>query len=244
MKHALITKGFLCLLGVYGIAHATVSPDKTRIVFNASDKSVSVRLTNQSKTEPYLAQSWIEDANGKKTRNDISPLPPMVRIEPTEQVQVRLMGQATLARLPQDRETLFYYNMREIPPRAQEKNVMQIAMQSRLKLFYRPKAIELKEGQIVPLEKITVSRTAGGLALNNPTPYHITVGYLGTDGKTLMPGASSIMAAPFSTANQNLKNLPSQFRIGFVGDYGGLEMFKVSCNAVQTTCQINSAKKG
>lgn len=243
MKLSLIIKGLICLFGAYGIAHATVSPDKTRIVFNASAKSVSVRLTNQSKTEPYLAQSWMEDVNGKKTRDYISPLPPMVRIEPDEQVQVRLMGQPTLSRLPQDRETLFYYNMREIPPRTQEKNVMQIAMQSRLKLFYRPKAIELKEGQIVPLDKITVSRTAGGLTLNNPTPYHITVGYLGTDGKTLLPGAASIMAAPFATASQDVKNLPAQFQLGFVGDYGGLDMFKVSCNAVQTSCQMKPANK-
>ncbi|ADO46986.1 fimbrial biogenesis chaperone [[Enterobacter] lignolyticus] len=244
MKHALITKGLLCLFGVCGIAHATVSPDKTRIVFNASDKSVSVRLTNQSKTEPYLAQSWIEDINGKKTRDFISPLPPMMRIEPGEQAQVRLMGQPTLAQLPQDRETLFYYNMREIPPKPQEKNVMQIAMQSRMKLFWRPKAIVLKEGQLLPLEKVALSRTATELTLNNPTPYHMTVGYLGTNGKTLMPGAESIMVAPFSKASEKLKNLPAQFQIGFISDYGGLEMMKVSCNSVQTTCQSTPEKKG
>lgn len=68
----------------------------------------------------------------------------MERIEPDEQVQIRLMALASLNNLPQDRETLFYYNVREIPPRTKEQNVMQIAMQSRLKLFWRPKAIELK----------------------------------------------------------------------------------------------------
>ena len=91
----------------------------------------------------------------------------MERIEPDEQVQIRLMALASLNNLPQDRETLFYYNVREIPPRAKEQNVMQIAMQSRLKLFWRPKAIELK-GEMVPLQK-TITRTAAGLTLNNPT---------------------------------------------------------------------------
>lgn len=71
----------------------------------------------------------------------------MERIEPDEQVQIRLMALASLNNLPQDRETLFYYNVREIPPRTKEQNVMQIAMQSRLKLFWRPKAIELKKGR-------------------------------------------------------------------------------------------------
>ena len=151
MKLPLITTGMICFLGICNFAQATVSPDRTRIIFNASNKSATVRLTNQSKIDPYLAQSWIEDASGKKTRDYISTLPPMERIEPDEQVQIRLMALASLNNLPQDRETLFYYNVREIPPRAKEQNVMQIAMQSRLKLFWRPKAIELKEGEMLSL---------------------------------------------------------------------------------------------
>lgn len=244
MKSPLITTGMICLLGICNFAQATVSPDRTRIIFNASNKSATVRLTNQSKIDPYLAQSWIEDASGKKTRDYISTLPPMERIEPDEQIQIRLMALASLNDLPQDRETLFYYNVREIPPRAKEQNVMQIAMQSRLKLFWRPKAIELKEGEMIPLQKVTITRTAAGLTLNNPTPYHITVGYIGTNGKTLMPGADSIMVVPFTSATQHLSSLPSTFKLGFVADYGGLEMFKVECNSIQSLCQSSPAKKG
>ncbi len=43
--------------------------------------------------------------------------------------------------LPQDRESLFYLNVREIPPKPDKPNVLQLAMQSRIKLFYRPAAI-------------------------------------------------------------------------------------------------------
>jgi P pilus assembly chaperone PapD len=244
MKTSKALKGIMCLLFISSTASATVSPDRTRIIFNASDKSVSIRLNNQSKSDPYLAQSWIEDANGKKTRNFISPLPPMLRIEPNEQAQVRLMGLAELSQLPQDRETLFFYNVREIPPKAQEQNVMQIAMQSRLKLFWRPKAIELKSGQSIPVQNVVVSRTQAGLSLKNPTPYHITVGYIGQNGKTLMPGAESVMLSPFGQSEQKLKNLPANFQIGYIGDYGGLEIFKVSCNSVETTCKSTSVKRG
>ncbi|UKJ20737.1 molecular chaperone [Enterobacter mori] len=244
MNIPLISKGLICLLGACSSAYATVSPDRTRIIFNASAKSVSVRLTNQSKTDPYLAQSWIEDKAGKKTREFISPIPPLLRIEPDEQAQVRLMAQQKLSQLPADRESLFYYNMREIPPKAEQKNVMQIAMQSRLKLFWRPKAIELKEGQFVPLDKVAISRSTEGLQLKNASPYYITVGYIGLNGKTLLPGAESVMVEPFGQASQTLRNLPAEFQIGYVGDYGGLEMFKVSCNAVQTSCQSKPVKKG
>lgn len=91
---------------------------------------------------------------------------------------------------------------------------------------------------------MTITRTAAGLTLNNPTPYHITVGYIGTNGKTLMPGADSIMVAPFASATQHLNNLPSTFQLGFVADYGGLEMFKVVCNSVQSSAKVLLRRRG
>ncbi|HCL5251920.1 TPA: molecular chaperone [Salmonella enterica] len=244
MKPALIMKGLFSLLALCSVAHATVSPDRTRIIFNETDKSVTIKLTNQNKALPYLAQSWIEDKNSQKTREFITPLPPLQRLEPGEQTQVRLMGQPSLKQLPADRESLFFYNVREIPPRTDQKNVMQLAMQSRLKLFWRPKAIVLKEGQVVPMEKVVISRTASGVVIKNGSPYHITVGYIGINGKTLLPGADGFMVSPFDQASSEIKNLPTNFQIGYIGDYGGLNMFRVSCTSVQPVCHSEMVQKG
>ncbi|HIF6298530.1 TPA: fimbrial biogenesis chaperone [Klebsiella michiganensis] len=244
MKINAFAKGLFCLLGTGFAVNAAVSPDRTRIILNQSDKSVSVRLTNQSTTTPFLAQSWIEDKDNKKSRNYITAVPPMVRLEAGEQVQVRLIPQPTLTQLPADRESLFYFNVREIPPRAEQKNVMQIAMQSRIKIFWRPKAVEVKNGQVNLTGKFDISRTASGLTLKNNSPYFVTVGYIGTNGKTLLPKTSSMMAEPFGQASQEIKDLPANFQVGFIGDYGGLNMFKVSCNSVQMVCQSEPAKRG
>ena len=70
---------------------------------------------------------------------------------------------------------------------------------------------------MIPLQKVTITRTAAGLTLNNPTPYHITVGYIGTNGKTLMPGADSIMVAPFTSATQHLSSLPLYLPVRLCG---------------------------
>ncbi|MCV5444552.1 fimbria/pilus periplasmic chaperone, partial [Escherichia coli] len=51
----------LALLASFS-GHASVTPDRTRLVFNESDKSISVTLRNNDPKLPYLAQSWIEDA--------------------------------------------------------------------------------------------------------------------------------------------------------------------------------------
>ncbi|MFV0265364.1 MAG: molecular chaperone [Kluyvera sp.] len=244
MRMNMLAKGICCLLWASTTLNAAVTPDRTRIIFNQSDKNVSLRLTNKSEKLPFLAQSWIEDNHGKKSRNYFTALPPMIRLEAGEQVQVRLVGQTTLSQLPADRETLFYYNVREIPPRSQEKNVMQIAMQSRLKLFWRPKAIEITDNQFNPEGKVDISRTANGMALKNNSPYYLTIGYIGTNGKTLLADTQSIMIEPFGQSSAQIKNLPTNFQIGFIGDYGGVNMFKVSCNSVQAICQMKTIKKG
>lgn len=64
-----------------GTAHAAVNIDRTRIVMGGADKSLAITLTNQSKTQPYLAQSWIDDASGKRSESYLLALPPLQRID-------------------------------------------------------------------------------------------------------------------------------------------------------------------
>jgi chaperone protein PapD len=74
--------------------------------------------------------------------------------------------------------TLFYFNVREIPPKTDKKNVMQVTMQHALKLFWRPKAIELEDDGVMSYEKVEIiRRNDGSIRFNNKMPYHVTLGY-------------------------------------------------------------------
>lgn len=106
----------LMLLTISLGCNAAVQPDRTRIVFNANDKATSLRIENQSDKLPYLAYSWIENEKGEKSDALLVALPPIQRLEPKATSQVRVVKQASTTQLPGDRETLFFYNMREIPP--------------------------------------------------------------------------------------------------------------------------------
>ncbi|MCP0803000.1 fimbria/pilus periplasmic chaperone, partial [Salmonella enterica subsp. enterica serovar Kentucky] len=121
-----------------GAAQAAISPDRTRLVFKGDDKSISVDLKNASEKMPYLAQSWIEDEKGVRISSPLTVVPPVQRIEAKSIGQARIQGMPGLAALPQDRESLFFYNVREIPPKSDAPNTLQIALQTRIKLFYRP----------------------------------------------------------------------------------------------------------
>jgi len=87
-------------------SHASVTPDRTRLVFNESDKSISVTLRNNDPKLPYLAQSWIEDAKGNKISSPLAVLPPVQRIDAMMNGQVKVQGLPDINKLPRACSTL------------------------------------------------------------------------------------------------------------------------------------------
>ena len=232
------TKGILWLLLALSIsAQAAVSPDRTRVIFNGASKAASLKLTNASKELPYLAYSWIEDEKGQKSDSFFAALPPMQRLEPGAITQVRIIKQSSAATLPQDRESLFYYNVREIPPAVDSANthaVVQVAMQSKIKMLWRPAALKKKPGDHTE-HAMKYSLNGKTLRVDNPTPYYITLAYLGKDLRGVFPGFKTTMLAPFSSASLNIGNYSGAgLYLGYMDDYGALRMLLLNCHGTCT----------
>ena len=139
-------------------AQASVTPDRTRLIFNESDKSISVTLRNNDPKMPYLAQSWMEDEQGNRISSPLTVLPPVQRIDSMMNGQVKVQGMPDINKLPADRESVFYFNVREIPPKSNKANTLQIALQTRIKLFWRPKALENTSMKSPWQHKVTLIR--------------------------------------------------------------------------------------
>ncbi len=95
---------------------------------------------------PSLTQVWVDDGRVQnQPEKDAAPfivLPPIVRIEPGKGQSWRLVFNGS--RLPQDRESLFWFNLLDIPPEPKNgktDNYLQLAIRSRIKLFYRPAGV-------------------------------------------------------------------------------------------------------
>ncbi|WP_105198196.1 fimbrial biogenesis chaperone [Escherichia albertii] len=219
-------------------SHAALQPDRTRVVFNGNEKASSVKIENKSPGDPYLAYSWIEDEKGNKTDDYLVALPPIQRINPSAISQVRIVKQLASAQLPTDRETLFYYNLREIPPapeKAEDAAQLQIAIQSRIKLFWRPASLRKKMGDRVELQ-MKATQQGETLTLQNPTPYFLTIAYLGKNKNGVLPGFQSTMIAPFSSTPVHTSGYSgNHFYLGYMDDYGALRMTHLSC---QTICTL------
>lgn len=175
----------IVLLALSLTCQAAIQPDRTRIIFNGNEKASSLKLENQSKQLPYLAYSWIEDEKGNKDDTFLVALPPIQRLNPGAISQVRIVKQDKARSLPQDRESLFYFNVREIPPEPENKGnnaVVQMALQSRMKLFWRPAALKKKPGVEVE-HQLKISQQGNTLLVNNPTAYYITLAFLAKTAK-------------------------------------------------------------
>ena len=163
--------GILMLAAVSGTAQAGVSLDRTRLIITGKDSSASANLTNTSPDIPFLAQSWVEDSKGNKITSPLVVLPPLQRINGGQKGVARVTKTDGINQLPQDRESLFYLSVREIPPKPDKANVLQLAMQSRIKLFFRPTAIIPKSKSEIWQDQVVFQKSGNKMTAQNPTPY-------------------------------------------------------------------------
>jgi P pilus assembly chaperone PapD len=230
----------LCLAAP--VAHANVLIAGTRVVFPAQDGEVTVRLTNDN-SHPALIEAWVDSGDEHSTPDKAnSPFvitPPLFRMEAHKDQSLRII--ATPTPLPSDRESLFWLNVLEIPPKPsgvemQGKNTLQFAVRSRLKLFYRPAHLP-GDVQKAP-ELVTWKTVANGsdyeLEVRNPTPYHITFVQLSLDVDGKHYTAANGMVDPLGTLRLTVKGLTRAPAAGtavaydIINDFGATASYKGS----------------
>ena len=221
-------------VALLNISFAQLTLDRTRVIFDrAQSNSQSIVVSNTNKNEPYLAQSWIEDEAGNKIETPLVALPILQRINPGQekQVKISLAGQNNL---PEDRETMLFFNVLGVPPKTDADNQVNIVIQSKVKLFYRPKGLpQYKDNGW--LKELQVAKSGNSYTLQNPTPYNIVIFGVsnGAKGKIV---EKDVIIKPFGsvTINQALGNTPT---IHFINDYGGTESLSFKCNS--NNCDID-----
>lgn len=211
-------------------AQAAIALDRTRAVFNGTEKSISLNISNENKNLPYLAQAWLEDEHQQKlTAGPLVVTPPVQRLEPGNKAMLRVMATPAAKQLPVDRESLFYFNLREVPPRSAKPNVLQIALQSKIKLFYRPAGIVAAPGAIWQ-DQLVLHVAGNGYRIENPTPYYITVIGLGATEQQSENGAfETVMIAPKSSSQVKSGTFATP-HLTYINDYGGRPTLTFRCS--------------
>lgn len=213
-------------------AQAAISLDRTRAIFNGGEKSMTLNIANDNKQLPYLAQAWLENAKQEKiTTGPLVVTPPVQRLEPGTKSMLRVSALPDIIKLPQDRESLFYFNLREIPPKSEKANVLQIALQTKIKLFYRPASVKA-EPNAVWQDQLVLNKAADGWRIENPTPYYITV--IGLGGSEKEGKFEAVMLAPKSEQTVKAASYGTPW-LTYINDYGGRPVLQFQCAGTRCT---------
>jgi chaperone protein EcpD len=222
----------------FGLCHAAIVITGTRVVYPAEEREVTVKMNNTG-TLPALVQTWIDDGNEKTSAQEKSMpfalLPPIFRIDPGKGQSVRMTY--TRDPLPQDRESVFWLNVLEIPPRPDaevrdNRNILQMAFRSRIKIFFRPKGLPGDPLQAVAGLRWELAANEAGngydLKAENPSAFHVSVSRASIAVGDRTYEAERGMVAPHGSlrfALTGLKAKPdpaSRIRFTAINDYGAL----------------------
>lgn len=174
---------------------AVVNLSATRVVFDKGAANQSITLAN-SADYPVMVQAWIDDGDPQgipqTAESPFVVLPPIFRLAPLEQRSIRLLTSGK--GLPDDRESLFWLNIYEIPPNqsaAQNEKIL-LAFRTQLKVFWRPSGVgKLTEDAG---HQLRFARSGEGVTVSNPTPWNISLAEVEIAGHS----ASGITLSPFS----------------------------------------------
>jgi len=182
-------------------AYANIVINGTRVIYPEKNRDVIVQLVNNG-SDPSLVQAWIDDGDINSTPETANvPFllsPPVVKVSGNNGQQLRI--QKVGAALPGDRESVFYLNVLDIPPTPeslQGSNTLQLAIKSRIKLFYRPTALKPSVNAITDF--IELHAEGRGFKVVNNSPYFFTLANVDQANKKHLL-VDSVMVAPFSSA--------------------------------------------
>ncbi|MGU3525045.1 fimbria/pilus periplasmic chaperone [Enterobacteriaceae bacterium C23F] len=218
------------MLGVSFNIMASVVMNGSRIIYQSDEKSVDVQLKNND-AFPYIVQAWFDSGDENSTpSNGKAPFivtPPTFKIASSDGQLLRIFYTGEKP-LPQDRESVFYFNFLQIPPgnvSGDKGNQMVVLLKNRLKLFYRPAGLNYNKKKI--FDYLTFSNlTAKSISITNKSPVYISL------NKVNVKGVSSIskppMIPPFSSvdvalnANHISDRTVKGIQIGLINDYGAM----------------------
>ncbi|MCC8421237.1 MULTISPECIES: molecular chaperone [Photorhabdus] len=211
----LLTMIFVYVISI-NFAIAGVVIGGTRVIYMSDKKEASISINNPEKDAPYLIQSWIQDENDNM-KTPFIVTPPIFKLAAGQENILRIVKAGS--NLPEDRESLFWLNVKSIPTSVKsDQNQLQITVKSKFKLFYRP--ANLAEKSSTAYKELKFRTENNLLIAENPTPYFISFSHLKIDQHEIKPAG---MIKPFSQLSWTLpvKNI-KQVTWKVINDFGGV----------------------
>lgn len=169
------------------LANAAISVNRTRLIVTEQERESSPQVLNEG-AHPVLIQAWVDTGEAQMKVEQIRAAfivdPPVFRLEPGQSRRLRVLMVQPARSLPADRESVFWFNVLEIPPKAtniEDANHLQLSFRTRLKIFFRPGPVADHVLSDSDALKFILQQDGGqnvSLKIRNPAPLHQTLNTL------------------------------------------------------------------
>ncbi|WP_312273026.1 fimbria/pilus periplasmic chaperone [Pseudescherichia sp.] len=191
----------------------------TRVIYPAAQKEVTVQLMNQG-DRGALVQAWVDDGDTQtppeKLQVPFLVTPPVVKVNANTGQQLKI--KLTKAHLPQDRESLYYLNVLDIPPNdanGDRANTLKFALQNRIKLIYRPTGLPGVNKET--FSRIHIKKDGSGLRIENNSANWLTLANI--SGTTKI-NKETLVLAPHANLNIPAAPAADKYTVTLIDDYG------------------------
>lgn len=221
---------FLALVAVAALpAWGGVYIYGTRVIYPAAQKEVTVQLMNQG-DRSALVQAWIDDGDTQtppeKLQVPFLLTPPVVKVKANTGQQLKI--KFIKANLPQDRESLYYLNVLDIPPNdasSGEANKLKFALQNRIKLIYRPNGLHGVNKET--FSQLHLTLTHSGLLIENSSANWLTIPEI---KGTVKVNKETVVLAPHGNLTLPASPAANKYLITLIDDYGNYLQQSVKSN--------------
>ncbi|HBC0990309.1 TPA: fimbrial chaperone [Morganella morganii] len=214
------------LAGLTGEAVAAFSLNGTRFIYDEGRNNISFEANN-SGDKTFGGQVWIDNT----TRDNgvyMIPQPSFFKVGAKQKQVIRIIKTGDL---PDDRESLFWLNVQEIPPKPDmsgSTNMLSIAMNTKVKLIYRPRSV--KNERLNAEKLLRLEQHDGETYLINPTPYYFAVVKVTQNGREIkldhktLDAVSQLM--PFGEVSLGM-HLSPPVTVNTINDWGGVDEYEI-----------------
>ncbi|MCA8435269.1 fimbria/pilus periplasmic chaperone [Burkholderia seminalis] len=217
-------------------ATACVVIGATRLIYVQGESEVTVKISSNECDKPTLLQTWIDDGKASMAPADVAPppftvTPPFARLDPNKAQTLRILY--TGDSLPGDKESVFWLNVVEVPPKPSGDeasiNHLQLAFRTRIKLFYRPSGLVGNAADAPAKVQWRLMKEGNRYAVEakNSTAFHVSISELGVtrngkashvaDGGMIDPESTKI----FPLVGEIPSGQPIRLHYRAINDFGG-----------------------
>ncbi|ALB72541.1 molecular chaperone [Cronobacter muytjensii] len=194
-----------------GMSSAALTLNADRLIYNEKDGDASVTV-HSNEERAYLIQSWLDAGDSTVKKNlPFVVTPPLFRLAPKSDNVIRIvyLGNG----LPADRESLFWLDVKGVPGLNDEEskveNRMVLAINNRIKFFFRPEGLKGDPGDAV--KNLSWSVSGNTAKVDNTSAFYVVLDNISVDKESIPVSVidNNTVIPPFGNKTYHLKHTPA-----------------------------------